>query len=80
MNGKKFQMRFTKRFLVLFAAGLLVWGAQQGLALAQSTGGVFPDVLRDTVDRNRAEPVLSPVADQRPLGGHVGWATTGAAI
>ena len=77
MNGTKFQLRFTKRFLVLLAAGLLVWGAPS-LAVAGSTGGVYPDVLRDTVDRTRAEPVLLPVADQRLLGGHVGWATTGA--
>ena len=77
MNGKKFQLRFTKRFLVLLAAGLLVWGVQ-GLAVAGSTVGVFPDVLRDTADGTRAEPVPSPVADQRPMGGHVGWATTGA--
>jgi hypothetical protein len=35
MKGKEFQMRLTKLFLVLLAAGLLVWGAQ-GVALAQS--------------------------------------------
>jgi hypothetical protein len=35
MNGKEFQMRLAKLFLVLLAAGLLVWGVQ-GVALAQS--------------------------------------------
>jgi hypothetical protein len=35
MKGKDFHMRLTQLFLVVLAAGLLVWGAQ-GLALAQS--------------------------------------------
>jgi hypothetical protein len=35
MKGKEFHARLTKLFLLLLAAGLLVWGAQ-GVALAQS--------------------------------------------
>lgn len=35
MKGKEFHRRLTKLFLVLLAAGLLVWGGQR-VALAQS--------------------------------------------
>lgn len=35
MKGKDLHMRLTKLFLVLLAAGLLVWGVQ-GVALGQS--------------------------------------------
>ena len=34
MKGKEFDVRLTRLFLVLLAAGLLMWGAQ-GVALAQ---------------------------------------------
>ena len=76
MKGKEFHMRLTKLFLVLLAAGLLVWGVQ-GVALAQS----YPADYNQASDSNgwihtdsegwiHLSP-LEPAADQAAMGVHM---------